>query len=112
MNYRDSSKYHSRRIKTYEGTFDSKKEYRRWVELKFMLRSGEITELQRQVSYTLVPSQQTSKKKERPVKYIADFVYKRDGKTIVEDTKGFRTPEYVIKRKLMLFIHGIEVQEI
>ena len=112
MSWQGSSKYKNRKIETPEGKFDSVKEYRRWEELKWMQRAGVISSLKRQVSYTLVPSQKTSSGTERPVKYIADFVYVRDGKTVVEDVKGVRTAEYIIKRKLMLFIHGIEVREV
>lgn len=48
---------------------------------------------------------------ERECTYVADFVYLQDGEIIVEDTKGFRTPEYKIKRKLMLFLKGIRIKE-
>jgi hypothetical protein len=48
---------------------------------------------------------------EREVSYVADFVYTQDGKTIVEDTKGFKTKDYIIKRKLMLYVHGIRIKE-
>lgn len=49
---------------------------------------------------------------ERGVYYIADFVYYRDGEYIVEDTKGVRTKDYIIKRKLMLYVHGIKIKEV
>jgi hypothetical protein len=49
---------------------------------------------------------------ERECNYIADFVYEQDGKTIVEDTKGVRTPDYIIKKKLMLYIHKIQIKEV
>ena len=49
---------------------------------------------------------------ERECNYIADFVYEQDGKTIVEDTKGFRTPDYIIKKKLMLCVHKIKIKEV
>lgn len=111
MSLNSSSKYKNRKVETADGKFDSVKEYRRWVELKALERSGRISDLRRQVSYTLVASQATSSGRERPVKYIADFVYEKDGKTVVEDTKGVKTPEYVIKRKLMLYFYGIEIQE-
>lgn len=115
------SKYHSKKVEAPEGTFDSKKEYRRFIELSNMQKEGFISELKRQVSFELIPIQnlkepRTSKKRqqkvEMPVRYIADFVYKMDGKFIVEDTKGMKTPEYIIKRKLMLFILGIQVKEV
>ena len=108
--------------------FDSKKEYRRWQELRLMEKAGQIQNLQRQVKYILIPaqyeryerySQKTGKRLqdgvrciEREVGYISDFVYEKAGKTVVEDTKGFRTADYKIKRKLMLHVHGIKIQEV
>ena len=49
---------------------------------------------------------------ERACSYIADFVYMERGEKVVEDVKGVKTKDYIIKRKLMLFIHGIKVREI
>ena len=107
-------KYHSHKIKTQEGlVFDSKKEYRRWLELIDLSATGRIKNLQRQIRYQLIPSQHHNGKViERPVYYIADFVYEQDGDTVVEDTKGFKTSEYIIKRKLMLYLHNIRIKEI
>ena len=105
-------KYHNRKIKTHDGVFDSKKEYERWVVLKLMQREGKIQYLKRQVPYVLIPSQKKSVGSERPVKYIADFVYEQDGVPVVEDTKGVRTADYIIKRKLMLQVYGIEIKEL
>ncbi len=105
-------KYHNQKVKTYEGTFDSKREYERWVVLKLMQREGKIHYLKRQVPYVLIPSQKKSVGSERPVKYIADFVYEQDGVPVVEDTKGVRTADYIIKRKLMLQVYGIEIKEL
>ena len=82
--------------------YDSKKEYRRAKELKLLEKKGIITGLQEQVKYELIS----------PQYYIADFVYYRDGEYIVEDTKGVRTKEYIIKRKLMLYVHGIKIKEV
>lgn len=106
-------------------TFDSKKEYYRYCELKMLLQKGEISDLKMQVKYTLIPTQRETdtigkrggvvkgKVIEREVAYYADFVYiDKNGKTIVEDTKGMRTTDYIIKRKLMLFIHGIRIREL
>ena len=93
--------------------FDSKHEMRRWIELQFMLRAGKITDLRRQVPFELIPAQKRDGKTvERPVKYIADFVYTENGETVVEDAKGLRTKEYIIKRKLMLWEFGIQVREV
>lgn len=93
-------------------TFDSVKEARVYKDLEIRLRAGEISNLQLQVPYVLVPSQKLSNgKTERASKYIADFVYEEDGKTKVVDAKGFRTDIYKLKRKLMLYVHGIEIIE-
>jgi len=108
--------------------FDSKKEYSRWKELSLLERAGEITNLQRQVQFILLPEQrapgtETYKKGprkgqvkpgpvlERKVTYIADFMYFENGEPVVEDVKGLRTKEYVIKRKLMLYTYGIRIKE-
>ena len=94
--------------------FDSRKEANRWAELTLLQKAGEISELKRQVEFTLIPSQKRGGKVvERPVKYIADFTYRnRNGDYTVEDTKGFKVPEYIIKRKLMLWEFGIQVKEV
>ena len=96
-------KYGNHRIKTPDGDFDGEAEYGHWLELKLLQMAGGITDLQRQVPFVLIPSQRGSDGKviEQPVKYIADFVYTENGGTVVEDVKGYKTPEYIIKRKLM-----------
>ena len=112
-------KYHNRVLDTPDGRFDRVREYRRWQELKLMQRAGEIYELQRQVPFVLIPKQKdeiTGKVMEREVKYVADFTY-RDMKThklIVEDTKSdaTKTKDYVLKRKLLLYRHGLRIKEV
>ena len=77
-------------------------------------KAGVISGLQRQVRYELLPSQKVDGKVvERPVHYIADFVYQENGQTVVEDIKSpaTKTPVYVVKRKLMLQKHGIRIRE-
>ena len=107
------SKYKNH-IVTIDGvTYDSLKEYHRFCDLKLMQRAGIITGLQRQVKYELIPTQRINGKViERPVYYYADFVYKMDRQLVVEDVKGYKTPEYVIKRKLMLSVYGIQIHEV
>lgn len=117
MGYYNNSKakYKSKKTIIDGITFDSKKEAKRYSELKLLLKSGQITDLELQKEFILLPSRkgENGKVKERSVKYKADFVYRdKNGKQIVEDTKGFKTAEYIIKRKLMLYIHNIEIQEI
>lgn len=122
MAYR--TKYGNKKVGYNGESFDSLKEYGRFCELSLLEKAGEITDLQRQVKFTLIPAQyepdiigvrggvKRGKLLERETSYIADFVYIRDGKQVVEDTKGFRTPDYIIKRKLMLYLHGIRIEEV
>ena len=107
------SKYGSVRVRTVDGIeHDSKKEAARWQELNLMLRARLIEDLQRQVRFELIPKQDG----ERACTYIADFVYidRKTGDTVVEDVKSpaTRTEAYRIKRKLMLYVHGIRIREI
>lgn len=97
--------------------FDSKKEAARYSELLLEQKLGRISDLETQVPFVLIPSQKLrSGKTERGVKYIADFVYIKDGEKIVEDTKGYKKGAayniFVIKRKLMKYIHDIEIREV
>lgn len=81
--------------------------------MSLLERAGTIQNLKRQVKFELIPSQRIDGKViERSCTYIADFVYTENGKMVVEDTKGFRTTDYIIKRKLLLWVHGIRIQEI
>lgn len=102
------NKYSAKGIVTEDGRFDSISEWQRWNELNLLRLAGMISDLRRQVRYELIPKQG----KERAVCYIADFVYTENGKTVVEDVKGVRTKEYIIKRKLMLYRYGISIREI
>lgn len=116
------NKYHARKCVVGGEVFDSRKEAKRYSELLILKKAGEITNLQRQVKYILIPSQRECMLKngipkqgkviERECSYIADFVYEEDGKTIVEDVKGYKTKDYMIKRKLMLYVHGIRIREV
>lgn len=107
------SKYGNRKVTRNGEAFDSAKEARRFGELVLLEMAGQIFDLKRQVKYELIPTQKIGGKvAERACTYVADFVYIEDGKTVVEDAKGFRTKDYIIKRKLMLFIHGIRIKEV
>ena len=93
--------------------FDSKKEARRYLDLRAMEIAGQIQNLRLQVPYLLIPSQRIDGKVvEREVKYVADFTYEQNGETVVEDSKGHRTKDYIIKRKLMLSVWGIRIKEV
>lgn len=109
------SKYHSRKVTVNGHTFDSVKEANRYQDLLFLQQAGEITGLELQKKYVLIPKQTDKEGRmlERECSYYADFIYREaDGRCVVEDTKGLRTKEYVIKRKLMLHVHGIRITEI
>ena len=134
MNCLGKNKYGAKKITDQETgyVFDSRKEHRRWLELRLMEKTGQITGLQRQVKYMLIPTQYERYERyspksgrklkdgvrclEKEVSYLADFVYEQAGKTIVEDCKGYRGggayAVFTIKRKLMLQVHGIQIQEV
>lgn len=99
--------------------FDSKREARRYMDLWLMQRAGEISGLRTQVKYELIPKQvHKDGTKEKGIEYVADFVYEQGGETVVEDSKGFRDTSsaayrvFVMKRKMMLYFHGITVREV
>lgn len=120
------NKYHARKVNILGIEFDSKKEGMRYLLLKDMERSGEIRDLQLQVPFELLPAiyedqtvhlktkdKTVRKLVQRPVTYIADFVYTdKDGNRHVEDAKGLRLPEYILKKKMMLALLGITVTEV
>lgn len=106
--------YGAQRVEIMGVTFDSKAEGKRFLQLKAMEQAGEIQSLEVQPEFELIPGQNVDGKKERPVKYVADFRYTRAGQSIVEDVKSAptKTREFIIKRKLMLLIHNIIVKEV
>jgi hypothetical protein len=92
--------------------FDSMAERQRWLNLQLLVKADQIRDLRRQVEYVLIPAQKRpSGGVERACCYLADFVYVdvKTGRTVVEDVKGAVTPEFRIKRKLMLERHGVEI---
>jgi hypothetical protein len=95
-------KYHSRKAIVDGIKFDSLKEAKRYNELKILEKANEITELRLQVKFELQPSFKKEGKTYRKIEYIADFTYydNRLNKYIVEDTKGYKTEVYKIKKKL------------
>ena len=133
-----SNKVNAKKITVDGIEFDSKREAKRYQELRLLEMAGEISDLRLQVRYDLIPAafemvgtgeyykrgEHAGEEKmkrccyERGIDYVADFVYIKDGETVVEDAKGMRDPHsamyaiFVIKRKLMLYIHGIKVREI
>ena len=117
------TKYGNHKVKRDGMVFDSKREANRWTELKLLEKAGEISNLQRQVKFVLIPKQYSITERtkadrpkmiEREVSYIADFTYHDNmlDEDVVEDAKGMRTEAYKIKRKLMLRVHGIRITEV
>ena len=126
--YFSRSKYRNNKITIGGQTYDSQKEYFRYLDLLALEKSGEIKDLKRQVEYILLPAQREpdtvgprggvkkGKLLEKKVSYYADFVYTdvKSGETVVEDTKSeiTKTRDYILKRKMMLYFHGIKIKEV
>lgn len=107
------SKYKAKKIDTADGRFDSGLEWKRWLYLKELEKSGEIKNLERQKEYTLIPKQvKDGKVLFRESKYVSDFEYDdaKTGEHVVEDTKGVVLPQFKMKQKLMYWLFGIEVK--
>lgn len=122
-----TNKYRNHKVEVDGIKFDSSKEARRWAELKIMERAGMIHGLERQKKFILIPAQREpdtvgkrggvhkGKVIERECAYYADYAYyTKDGEYIVEDVKSeaTKTEQYKIKRKLLLYVHGIRIHEI
>ena len=121
------SKYGNRKVVVGGVEYDSQKEANRHKELMLLEKAGKIENIQRQVPFELIPAQYEIYERygkngqrlkdgqrclEKACTYVADFVYYENGKRIVEDVKGYRTKEYRLKRKMMLYMHGVRIHEI
>lgn len=111
-----SNKFRARRHKYDDKVFASGRELRRYKELLLLQQTGEISELETQPRYTIIPKMlKPNGKVERAAVYTADFRYIENGAVVVEDVKSAVTAklaDYVLRRKLMLYVHGIEVREV
>lgn len=108
-------KYGNRKVTLDGHQFDSKREAARYSQLQLLERAGQITDLELQPRFELIPKQRRDDgKPERACEYVADFRYTdvRTGQQVIEDAKGMRTRDYIMKRKLMLQVHGISVREV
>lgn len=109
------NKYHNKKLIIDGLKFDSIREAKRYLILKDLENKGEIINLECQKEFVLIPRQvdKNNKFKFHPIKYICDFYYKLpSGEEIVEDSKGFRTSEYRLKKKMMYYFHNIEIKEV
>ncbi len=104
------SKYNNKKVVHGSLTFDSQKEFRRWLVLKDMEAKGEISDLQRQITYLITHGEV------KICKYIADFEYVKDGGRIIEDVKGYRKGAgyavFRLKAKLIRAFYAIDIIEI
>lgn len=110
-----ANKYRNKKTVCGGIVFDSLAEAKRYEYLSSLQRSGHISNLRTQVEFELIPKLiNENGKTERAVKYKADFVYSYEGIIgfVVEDVKGFKTKDYIIKRKLMLEKHCITIKEV
>lgn len=105
MTARRQSKYRAKPVRDEDGYFASRREHKRWQELKLLQQAGAITNLERQKRYVINVNNQ------KICTYVADFTYSENGRFVVEDSKGFQTPEYKLKRRLMDAVFGIEIRE-
>lgn len=120
------SKYGNKKARHAGIVFDSRRERNRYIILSSMEKAGEISDLRMQVSFELIPAVYETVEKQLKTKvkmvercvqkathYIADFVYKdKDGKIVVEDAKGMKTKEYMLKKKMMRAFLDIEIKEV
>lgn len=106
-------KYHNRKCVYKDMAFDSLKEMQYYKKLELLQNYGKISELKRQVEFVLIETFKLENETYRKTKYIADFTYKdENGKFHVVDTKGFKTKEYLLKKKLMAWKYGIKIEEV
>lgn len=125
MRFDPKHKFNNKKMETPDGQFDSKGEWQRWLVLKEAEKDGRIGNLRRQVKYILIPTQyrteivhlktkdkEVQRVAEHEISYKADFVYEKDGETVVEDFKGFPNDRWPYVRKMMLYFHGVAIREV
>ncbi len=113
--YKKTNKYHNKKVIIDGFKFDSKLEAQRYTELKLMQKQGLIKDLELQKTYLLIPTFKKNDTTFKRASYIADFVYYDNtlNKTIVEDTKGFKTDLYLLKKKLFEYLYkDLSIREI
>lgn len=108
------AKYHNSKTIIDGIKFASKKESKRYQELKLLEKNGDITELELQPRFTLQPKYRKNGKTIRKIEYVADFSYRdKKGKHIVEDVKGIKTEVYKLKKKIFEYKYPtLEIKEI
>lgn len=106
MKWQPAGKYKNHRVIAPNGeTFDSKREFYRWQELVLLEQGKAIWDLKRQVRYKIELNGQ------KICDYVADFTYQTPSGSVVEDSKGYKTPIYRLKKKLMKALFNVEIFE-
>ena len=111
----NASKFKNHKVVINGITFDSKKEGKRYQDLKILQRAGQIHDLQMQVVFELVEAVVLDGRKKPAMRYVADFTYMQSGLKIVEDVKSCATrrlPAYRQKKHLLKVVHGLDIQEV
>ena len=106
------TKYHNKKCVYKDMQFDSLKERNHYIVLEQLEKTGQIKDLKWQVKYELQPSFKLNGKTIRAINYIADFTYLKDGILVVVDTKGFRTKDYLLKKKMFQYKYGMDIVEV
>jgi hypothetical protein len=106
------AKYHNEKCIYKDMQFDSLKERNHYIVLEHLEKTGQIKDLKRQVKFELQPSFKLNGKTIRAINYIADFTYLKDGILVVVDTKGFRTKDYLLKKKMFQYKYGMDIVEV
>lgn len=109
------NKYRNKKVVIDGIKFDSKLESMKYLELKLLERVGEIKDLKLQVTFELQPSYKKNNKIVKAINYVADFVYYdvNKKKTIIVDTKGYRTEIYKLKKKIFEYKYpNLEIEEV
>lgn len=104
-------KYGNKRFTDKDGVWHSRREWARWQQLRLLEASGEISALRRQVPFVLAPGAVIQGRKRPPIRFVADFVYLEGEVEVIEDTKGYPTRVYLMKRHLMFTVLGKTIKE-
>ncbi len=105
-------KYHNKKCIYKNIKFDSLKERNHYIVLEHLEKTNQIKDLKRQVKFELQPSFKLNGKTIRAINYIADFTYLKDEVLVVVDTKGFRTKDYLLKKKMFQYKYGMDIVEV
>jgi len=99
------AKYNNKKTMIDGITFDSRGEANRYLYLKSLLQANEISDLELQPKFELIPKFKKNGKTHRAINYVADFKYIENGETVVEDYKGMETKVFKIKHKMFEYFY-------